>query len=307
MIYLILDTNIWIYLANSYNPKNKNYEDGLHFKLVKSLKELIDSRDIIILTNDIIIDEWKRNKKNAKGLINKHKNTLEGNKGSIKNIKKYLEISDKQKLQDVFNKYTDNLKKVIQDNERHINEVEDLLLNKSTKIDIHDEVKISASDRAIKKLAPFKGEKSNSMADAVILLSSIKYLKEAGRTSPWEEGEDDFFIFPESIFVTNNKGDFANPENENEVHTELKPLLDEVQMKYEMNIGKIINKAHADLIAYEEIQKIEEELGEEYWKDVVRCEVCYPDSDSNIVYFGEPITVVNEMNKRDDSNQLKLF
>ena len=312
LTYLILDTNIWIYLANSYNPKNENYEDGLHFKLVESLKKLIDSGDIINLTNEIIIEEWQRNKENAKKLIEKHKKTFQGNKGSVKNIKKYLESDDKNNLEEIFNKYSENIQKVIQDNERHINEVEELLINKSTKIEIPDKVKVIAAERAIKKLAPFKGDKSNSMADAVILLGSIKYLKEISRRPSWEEGEDNFFIFPESIFVTNNKGDFANPDNESEAHEELKPLFDEVQMKYEMNIGKIINKAHADLIAYEEIQQIERDLEEaEYWKNVIHCEVCYPDPEkmyvNNVVEFGEPVEIENEMNEKDNPDQLKLF
>jgi len=297
-----LDTNIWIYLANSYNPKNENYEDGLHFKLVETLKKLIDSGDIIILTNEIIIKEWQRNKLIAKKLIEKHKKTLQGNKGSVKNIKKYLETGDKNNLDKIFEKYSENIQKVIEDNERHINEVEELLINKSTKIEIPDEVKVIAAERAIEKLAPFKGDKSNSMADAVILLSSIKYLKEISKSPSWVEGKEDLYIFPESAFITNNKGDFANPKNENEVHAELKPLLDEVQMKYEMNIGKIINKTHADLIAYEEIL---------YWKNLIYCEVCYPDPEkmyvNNIVEFGEPIHIENEMNEKEDPDQLKLF
>jgi len=304
-----LDTNIWIYLANSYNPKNKNYEDGLHFKLVESLIKLIDSGDFILLTNDIIIEEWNRNKEAAKKLIEKHKKTVEGNEGSIKNIKKQLEHEDKIKLNDIFQKYTDSIQKIIQDNERHIQEVEELLVNKSLKIEIPNEVKIIAADRAIKKMAPFKGDKSNSMADAIILLSSIEYLKKI-RDKLWKE-EEFFPSYPESIFVTNNKGDFANPSNENEVHIELKPLLEKVEMKYEMNIGKVINKAHVDLIAYEEIKQIEKDLDEEYWKSLTYCEECSPDPEKmyvhNIIEFEEPIQIKNELTEYYDPNQMKLF
>lgn len=311
MIYLILDTNIWIYLANSYNPKNENYEDGLHFRLVKALKRLIDSGDFIILTNDIIVEEWQRNKAVAEKLIEKHEKTLQGNKGSIKNIKKYLDVAEKEKIDEIFGKYSDNIQKAIQDNERHIAEVEDLLINKTEKIEIPDDIKVKAANRAIDKLAPFKGDKSNSMADAIILLSSIEYLKNISRRQSWEETEEDFYVFPESMFVTNNKGDFANPDNENEAHPELKPLLEEVQMKYEMNIGKIINKAHADLLAYEEIQQIERELNYEYEKNLVFCEDCFPDLEKmifdNTVEFGEPFQIRNEMIERIDPNQLRLF
>lgn len=309
MTYLILDTNIWIYLANSYNPKHKNYENGLHFKLVESLKKLIDSEDLVILTNDIIIEEWNRNKEAAKKLIEKYRITVEGNKNSITNIKKMLEVKEKNKLDEIFEKYVENIEKLIQDNERHIIDVEDLLINKSHRIEIPNKVKIIATDRAVKKLAPFKGNKSNSMADAVILLSSIEYLKNKRKQLWWIEEFP--HSYPDSIFVTNNKGDFSDPNNESEIHEDLKPLLDEVAMKYEMNIGKIINEAHVDLIKNEEIKQIEKELDEEYWKNLIYCEECSPDPDKmyvhNIIEFGRPIQIKNALIEYYDPNQMMLF
>lgn len=310
MIYLVLDTNVWFYLANAFNSSKKKFDDGLHFKLVLILKRLVANGDISILTNPIIIEEWGRNKEVANRLISKHKKTLEGHRGTIKNIGKYIEKDQRLLLNDIFNNYEDQIKKVISDNKNHILEVEDLLLNKTQKIEITNEIKLIAANRAIKKLAPFKGDKSNSMADALILLSSIDYIKKIS-VFPVSIVDKEASLFPNSIFVTINKNDFGNPNNENEIHPELRYLLEEVKMKYEPNVGTVINQVEDDLFKQEEIKQIEREMEAEYWRNIAYCTVCFPDPEKtfiqNIVDFSEPIYIENEMREPEDPNQLKLL
>jgi len=43
-------------------------------------------------------------------------------------------------------------------------------------------LKLQAVDLSLNKLAPFKGAKSNSMADALILLSGVSYLKQLAKS-----------------------------------------------------------------------------------------------------------------------------
>lgn len=311
MVYLILDTNVWFYLANSYNPKNKDFDDGLHFRLVEILSELVDKGEVVILTNEIIIEEWNRNKEVAKNLIQKYRKSLEGNKGHFSNIKKFLEEDYKVALDTIFVNYSKNLNLVIENNEKHIAQVEDLLLNKTEKIEITQEIKARAADRAIKKIAPFKGDKSNSMADAVILLSAIEFLKKVSIFPPWYGDEEDFHVFPNSIFVTINKGDFANPENENEIHPELKSVLEEAEVEYEANIGRALNAIKEELINRKELEQIEREMEEEYWKNLDYCELCFPDPEktfvNNIIHFSNPTFIENELIEFHDPNQIKLF
>lgn len=57
MIYLILDTNTWIYLANSKDPLTENFHDGLHFRLFEKLGEKVKDGSVQILINDIIEKE----------------------------------------------------------------------------------------------------------------------------------------------------------------------------------------------------------------------------------------------------------
>jgi len=78
MIYLILDTNIWVYLANGLDPiENKDYDDDVHFGLLSSLKQLKENGDITVLVNDIVFREWMRNKEHCRAKIVKLNNKCE--------------------------------------------------------------------------------------------------------------------------------------------------------------------------------------------------------------------------------------
>ena len=76
MIKILFDTNIWIYLANGYNflvketEKSKQYNahqnDNPHFKFFEQLKSKVINNEIEIIINQIIIDEWNRNKNTLK-------------------------------------------------------------------------------------------------------------------------------------------------------------------------------------------------------------------------------------------------
>ena len=150
MIYLILDTNIWLYLANSYNPKKESFDDGLHFKLVENIERFVNEEKITILTNEIIIEEWDRNIETSKNLIKKHKKSVEGNKGCITNIKKILDKPDKEVLDSIFNNYSLKMQQVIEKNENHISQVQGLLSN-AEKVEVSDSIKAAGADRALKK------------------------------------------------------------------------------------------------------------------------------------------------------------
>lgn len=56
MIYLILDTNNWIYLANGWDAGNDKHHDSLHFELLQSLSELRERR-------------WKSKRRKAKIVV----------------------------------------------------------------------------------------------------------------------------------------------------------------------------------------------------------------------------------------------
>ena len=62
MNYLILDTNIWIYLANGHYAQNAQHSEQTHSTLLSRLTEKLKNEEIRVVVNDIIVQEWDRNK-----------------------------------------------------------------------------------------------------------------------------------------------------------------------------------------------------------------------------------------------------
>lgn len=91
MTYLILDTNIWIYLANGYCDSKNISDEDVHFELIKILLEKLDLGEIELVTNDIIIKEWDRNKAAKETSIDKWENRIKGNLDYFKSIEKYFD------------------------------------------------------------------------------------------------------------------------------------------------------------------------------------------------------------------------
>ena len=172
MIYLIFDTNVWLYLANGLDPATGNHTEN-HFELLEKLELHTNKREIKVLINEIIISEFEKNKNHTRTLIQKLKNKLT-NKGSVFNeIRKY---SNKQELISKLEKeYLDGIRESIKLNIEHVSNVESFLKTKCIQIEIPDSLKIEIVDRALKKKAPFHNDKNN-FADACILFSVDNYL-----------------------------------------------------------------------------------------------------------------------------------
>lgn len=319
MTYLIIDTNNWIYLASSKNPLTGTFEDEHHLKLFRTLIEKVENNEVELLLSSIIETEWTRNKKEAEGLINKYNNEIEACKGVIKKINLALgNINDKNKLDEIFDKYVKKVEGKISENKKHIIQIENLI-QKSNKYIITTDTKAFAADWAVEKKAPFKGDKKNSMADAYIFFGAINHIKEISKKeSPWDD--ELHFEYPMSIFVSANKGDFSDSDNPDKIHIDLKPIAEEVGLNFFRNLPAALNfiKEQADIklkaksepiFDDEEIRLIErefEDLYEDYW---YTCDVCMPDEESehlNVVHFSEPYEIDTVEAEHYDPNQLKL-
>ncbi len=303
-MYLILDTNIWIYLANGFNPETNNYEDGLHFKVLESLKHLVSKDKIKILTTELILEEWERNKQKRFTLIEKHQRSLESQVNNLKSIKKKLDEGDGHFVDTVIDKYQDRIQSEIANNQKHIQEVEDLLNNYTIKFQISDSIKVKVTDWAVKKNAPFKGEKSNSTADALILFGSIAYLTEIAKTDIFGEP---IYIYPESMFVSGNTGDFSDKTNKENLHPDLVPIVSPTKMGYGISLAKILNTVE-ELFKESEIELLEEQIEE--WNEYY-CEICEPGDEKifyNVVHFGSAFEIESEKQTDImDPNQLEMF
>lgn len=74
MVYLIIDTNAWIYMCNAHGLSKTSQNECHHIKMFDSLKRLVDEGRATILSNSIIIAEWQQNKKHRYEFIERLKN-----------------------------------------------------------------------------------------------------------------------------------------------------------------------------------------------------------------------------------------
>jgi len=291
MIYLILDTNIWLYLANGIDPisnQTDRQHENLHFKLLAQLKELKEKGDISILVNDIIIEEWKRNKEHCNIKIKKLTRKLEDQRSVLSEIKKYVQ-SNTDEIQE---EYIEGIQRDIKENEEHIQNVEDFLFNECTKIDISEELKIRIFNLSVSKKVPFHN-KRNNIADAAILFSAVSYVNREA-------------IFDESaaIFVSNNIEDFTDGKNTEDFHPDLKGHVD--QVRFERILPKAL-KVSKDIIL-----QIEEYNNYQKWLETVSfsCRTPYCEGHEDFSpwgYLDTQATVKFKSQEIDNSDQLELF
>lgn len=216
MIYLILDTNNWIYLANGLDPLNNKYQDTLHYDLLKRLKDLQNKQQIEILVNDIIIKEWNRNKKHSLSKITNLKNKLNNEISSFKDIEKF----SKSDLKEIKENYRKGIQEQIEQNELHVQEVENFIHNNCKKIEISNNIKLKIFDLSINNLAPFHNNKNN-YGDAAILLSAVEYLSEIGTLEEIS-----------AFFISNNIEEYTDGKNLKVFHPELSELIGELNIEY---------------------------------------------------------------------------
>ncbi len=215
MVDIILDTNVWI------SQIAKDEPTGV-FELLKSQ---IEEGKVNLLTNDIIIKEWHRNR------LSTSKSIIKKLKSSSKNL---LKIKDFDKENEALNELLEEVnlieQKFVSLTESRLLEI-DALLKNSTKMEITNSMKIETVNLAIEKKAPFIN-KANSVGDALILLSAINYREKS-----------DLLEFTSGFFVTFNHKDFASESNPDEIHSDLKEELDSVNLKYKRHLGDVLEMA----------------------------------------------------------------
>lgn len=290
MIYLILDTNIWLYLANGLNPLADNRDDDLHFQLLEELKKLKSNNEICILINEIIIEEWKRNKEHTRLKIKKLTNKIKNHESQFKDLDRYVT----SRIDGLKQEYIDGLKKDIIANEEHIQSVEDFLFNDCINVEISKDLKIKIFDLSVLNKAPFHNKKNN-IADASILLSAAEYLK--GKS--WNEDKSSFF-------VSNNIEDFTDGKNKNDFHPEIKEIIIDTDIKYERILPYALN------VSKEIIRQIEERRKHEIWLESVsfHCRTPYCEGNEDFSpwgYLDERIKIKYETEELVQQNQMTLF
>ncbi|PZR16204.1 MAG: hypothetical protein DI539_17895 [Flavobacterium psychrophilum] len=299
--YIFLDTNNWIYLSNGFNVLS-NKHDELHLKIFEIIQRRAEEGLLIFLINEIVVEEWKRNKSSTeqqiKDLNNKYKSYSEA-LGSVRN---FIGEESDEMLGPLGIKMEQAFKRKITHLQKHIVDVEDFLLNKTQRIPISNNVKIEATDLALERKAPFIGDKKNSMADALILLSAIEYLKENHRLALPAELMDDGIeavFYPKSYFVSSNKGDFSSPADKEIIHPDLAPKLAETKTSFYYTLGKLINSFEDEFLTFDEQRAIE------FADDRFYCDQCESDYYPS-VHFSEEFYVPDSGKSVEHLNQIRI-
>ncbi len=283
MIYLVLDTNIWIYLANGYDTKSEKFHDNNHFSLLAKLMEYSDNDDVCVLVNDIIIEEWKRNKVNAKIKLDRLDKKL-NNPSLFLEISKYVKSS----LNDLKTEYLEGISEEIKANEEHLKKLEEFLFEKCKKITLSDQVKIKVFDQSIKKKAPFHNQKNNT-ADAAILFSLPDYFKHH-----YKQLDDAI------IFVSNNTAEYTDGKNKEVFHPDIIKCLEGIEIQFHERLPSALALS-AEIIA--ELEAYTEAL-----IDGIPYQQCIMDfCEYEYVLLDNKLKVKYQTDEEYNPNQLSLF
>jgi hypothetical protein len=260
--YVFLDTNNWIYLANGFNPYSQKHED-VHLKVFDLLEKRANDGSIIVLVNKIVLDEFERNKAQTEAKIHDINSKVKGYIGSLKPLKDFLSDSDKE-LQAIEKKIIDTASSRIANLRKHNFNVERFLQRWTIQIPISDKQKLRAAEMAVEKKAPFIGDKKNSMADALHILSFAEYVE--GHYDPPSKRLK--AISPPGFFVTSNSGDFSDPTNKEKLHSDLVPIMAVSGSKFYYVLHKLVNDLEEEFLSKEEQNIIEDA------ENFMYCEVC---------------------------------
>ena len=227
MYYLIIDTCVWIDLC-------KNFPE-----VRKKLTELVERQKATLLLPQIVIDEWNRNKFSK--IVVAKQESIQGMINSARKLSQYMKSDAANTLGTVLEQLCKKeiAKEIVSD---EIDAVDDLFAHPSTIIPpltIH--IKAQAADLALTKKAPF--HKKNSMADALIILSSIEYVKQNSLGNV--------------IFISNNTQDFSATNDKTQIHEDLREIFEHRGIQFFINIGQAINEIENNLVNIEQVHEID--------------------------------------------------
>jgi len=251
---LLIDTCVWLDLAKSV--KNE--------KLISLLEEFLQNGEIELIVPEIVIDEFSRNKERI--IIDAGK-SMSSHFKTVKNLVE--EHSDKDFKETILTQLNNIDKKIPilgESVSSSISRIEKLL-NESEILEVTNDIKLSATQRAIEKLAPFHNSK-NSIGDSIIIETLNEY--------KIKNSVQEFAI----IFITHNTNDFSvKTGNKKDSHEDFATIFDSKKCQYYINLPEALNSINPMLVEefdftnnwefefreWSEILEAEEELCLKIW------------------------------------------
>lgn len=254
MVKLLIDTCVWLDIAKTSKGE----------EILNLLFEFIDNKEIEILLPEIIISEFDRNKDRViadagKSLSSQFKKVKEM-------VAEHADEDSKQKILTQLNDIDKKIPTLGENAFQTISRIEEIM-KVSEIINVTDEIKLSATQRAIDKKAPFHLSK-NSIGDSIIIecynLYKIKNVAQ------------DFSL----MFITHNVNDFSLKNgNQKLPHEDLSDIFDTTKSQYFISLPEALYSINPDLVeeieyendwdfefrTFSEILEFENELEQKIW------------------------------------------
>jgi len=140
------------------------------------------------------------------------------------------------------------------------------------------------------------------MADAIIMLSSISHIENNEKISFQLDGNNqDEGYYPQSYFVSSNTGDFSDPNQKENIHPDLAPLLSKCNIKFYHNLNPLITTLDEEFLTAEEESWIES--ADDYFM-CPNCEYEHAGLDFSKINILDPHRLNKDSN---DPGQLDIF
>ncbi|MDA0740586.1 MAG: PIN domain-containing protein [Bacteroidetes bacterium] len=213
MTNIALDTNIWIYLT----------KDSF-YRLFCQLKKMKSESQIKIIVNDVLIQEWNRNKpQTIKTLSN---NIKQEYKAAI-NLANYFKEPHKSSYLQTISEYKEENYRIERATKR-VGEVEDFMKSCAASA-VTETQKLFIANLAISKKPPFQNNKNN-FNDALILRNIYEF------------AENMVPQLYDLIYVSNNPDDFTDNQTK-EIYPDILEGLSPKRLKNVRELGEALKLA----------------------------------------------------------------
>ena len=215
MFQMLVDTCVWLDLA----------KDPKQLRNLQIVEDLVESGAIQLIVPTNVVDEFNRNK--TRVVEDFHK-SISSTLSRAKDI--VIQHGDRRRTRSAMRLLNDEDFKIPRPKEaatKVLGRV-DKLFKKAVSVEISDEVKMRALDRALRGKAPFHRGK-NSVNDALIIETYAAFVQQNTKAG------DRF------AFVTHNFKDFSQPDsNRNMPHSDFALIFSKRRSRYFVSLGEAL-------------------------------------------------------------------
>lgn len=254
MVKLLIDTCVWLDIAKTSKGE----------EILNLLHKFIEANEVTIILPEIIVSEFDRNKERIVADAGK---SLSSHFKKVKEmVAEHADEDSKQKILTQLNDIDKKIPTMGENAFQTITRIEEIMKTAEI-INVTDEIKLRATQRAIDKKAPFHLSK-NSIGDSIIIESYNQY--------KIENEAQEFNL----MFITHNVNDFSLKNgNQKLPHEDFVDIFNSQKSQYFISLPESLYSINPDLVeeieyendwdfefrSFSEILEFENELEQKIW------------------------------------------